>query len=241
MKKQKKERQRKYSQRGFFLKIIIFLFWKVKDVIYRMQNGKEFEEYGLTLFTGRQGAGKTMAMTEYLERMRIEYPDAIIVSNYGYINEHRPMTDWNDFFTVKNGTAGVIFAIDEIQNEFSSTQWKNFPESLLSEITQQRKQRVKIVATSQIFTRVTKQLREQCMDVVVCRTLGGRWTLTKCFDAVDYNDTIDSPEGKKNMTRLWRRSFIQDNHLRNLYDSYAKIERMQRTEFMSPAERGAGR
>lgn len=238
MKKKSKLKVKKYSERGFLLKFLFFWFMKIKDIFLILKNGSGFEEYGMTMYCGRQGAGKTMAMTEYLERMRAKYPNALILTNYGYKYETSPFVDWNDFFSVKNGTDGIIFAIDEIQNEFSSTAWKNFPESLLSEITQQRKQRVKIVCTSQIFTRVAKPLREQCMDVVDCFTVGGRWTWTKCFDAVDYNRFIDSPSGKDKIRRLYIKTFIQDNHLRNLYDSYAKIERISRTDFMSKQERG---
>lgn len=232
-----KEKKRKYTERGFFDKFGRFWISKIKDTYHVMKNGREFEEYGMTMYCGRQGAGKTMAMTEYLERMRKKYPKALIITNYGYIHETQPMQDWNDFFEIKNGTDGIIFAIDEIQNEFSSMAWKNFPESLLSEVTQQRKQRVKIVCTSQIFTRVAKPLREQCMDVVECFTFAGRWTFERCFDAVEYNRTIDSPSGRDNLRRLYRKSFIQDSYLRNCYDSYAKIERIQRTEFMSKQER----
>lgn len=230
---------KKYSEKPFLYKAAALSGFKVFDTYQAVKQGVTFNEFGMSMYCGRQGAGKTMAMTEYLERMRREYPKALIVTNYGYKHETQPMNDWQDFFNIRNGTDGVIFAIDEIQNEFSSTQWKNFPESLLSEITQQRKQRVKIVATSQIFTRVAKPLREQCFDVVVCKTFMGRWTFTKCFDAVDYNDAIDSPEKKSNMTRLYRKSFIQDDNLRNLFDSYAKIEKMGRTEFMSKLERGS--
>lgn len=237
--KREKVKKYKYSERGFFLKFMIFIVYKCIDVYYRIKNGVKFSEYGLTMYCGRQGAGKTTAMTEYLERMRRQYPNSLILTNYGYKHETQAFVDWNDFFTIKNGTDGVIFAIDEIQNEFSSAAWKNFPESLLSEVTQQRKQRVKIVCTSQIFTRVAKPLREQCMDVVECFTIAGRWTWTKCFDAVDYNRVIDSPTGKDKLRRLYIKTFIQDDYLRSLYDSYAKIERIGRTEFMSKQERGS--
>ncbi len=71
------------------------------------------------------------------------------------------MTSWRDFMEIRNGTKGVLFLIDEIHSEYSSKSWKDFPEELLSEISQQRKQRIKIVATSQIYSRVVKQLREQ--------------------------------------------------------------------------------
>lgn len=228
-----------YSGKGFFNKLAFFLGYKTKDVIHAFKHGKEFEEYGLSMYCGRQGAGKTMAMTEYLERMREKYPKALIISNYGYMHETQPMSDWNDFFNIKNGTDGIIFAIDEIQNEFSSAAWNKFPESLLSEITQQRKQRVKIVCTSQIYTRVAKQLREQCNDVVDCVTFAGRWTFTKCFDAVDYNKTIDAPTAKAKIRKLYRKSFIQDDYIRNCYDSYQKIEKIERTEFLGRQERSA--
>jgi len=97
-------------------------------------------------------------MVEYLERMRKRYPKAKIITNFGYVFEDQPMYSWEDIFTIRNGVEGVIFAIDEIQNEYNSNSWKTFPEGLLSEITQQRKQKIKIVSTSQVFTRVVKQL-----------------------------------------------------------------------------------
>ena len=98
----------------------------------------------------------------------------------------------------RNGDDGVIFAIDEIQNEFSSAVSKDFLETLLSEITMQRKQKITILSSSQVFTRVAKALREQYYDVMECRTFFGRWTRIKCYDADDYCSVIDnySPEKK---------------------------------------------
>jgi len=217
----------------------MFWFYKIVDVIRGIKNGQQFQEFGVSMYCGRQGAGKTMAMTEYLERMRELYPDVMIITNYGYIHQSQEFSDWSDFLSIRNGTDGIIFAIDEIQNEFSSASWNKFPESLLQVITQQRKQRIKIVCTSQIFTRVAKQLREQCNDVIDCVTVGGRWTFTTCLDAVDYNNTIDSPEGKKKIRRLYRKNFLQDDHIRNLYDSYDVVAKIEKTEFLSIAERSA--
>lgn len=232
MKKIKVKKYKEYSLEKFYRKFFKFFYWLWKDIQYYKKHGRPFAEFGVTMYCGRQGGGKTTAMTEYLERMRHKYPEALILTNFGYKNETRPMVDWKDFFDVRNGEKGVIFAVDEIQNEFSSTQWKNFPESLLSEITQQRKQKVKIVCTSQVFSRVAKPLREQTYEVVECATLAGRWTFTKCFDADDYNSVIDQPERKHKLRRKWRKNFIQDKYLRDVYDSYAKIERMKKTEYV---------
>ncbi|MCO4534217.1 hypothetical protein Si103_01926 [Streptococcus infantarius subsp. infantarius] len=216
------------SNKPFLLKFIYFFSSLFYDLLYRFKNKGDFREFGLTLYCGRQGAGKTMAMTEYLERMRKRYPNCIICTNYGYVHESFPMTDWKQIFEVRNGEKGVIFAIDEIQNEFNSSAWKSFPEGLLAEVTQQRKQKIKIVGTSQVFTRVVKQLREQTFEVVDCKTLLGRWTFERAFDAEEYNAVADRPEAKTKLHRLWRKNFVQSKRLRNLYDSYAKIEKMTR-------------
>ncbi|MGT2757717.1 hypothetical protein [Streptococcus ovuberis] len=214
------------SKKSFYKKILVFLAYIIHDGFMRLKNGREFREYGLTLYCGRQGAGKTMAMVEYLERMRKLYPKAVICTNFGYVHENFPMTSWKQIFEIRNGLDGVIFAIDEIQNEYNSSSWKNFPEGLLAEITQQRKQRIKIVGTSQVFTRVVKQLREQTFEVVDCRTFLGRWTFTKAFDAEEYNAVCDRPEAKFKLRRLWRKNFVQSKKLREKYDSYAKIEQL---------------
>lgn len=56
----------------------------------------------------------------------------------------------------------------------------------------------------------------------------GRWTFTRAFDAEEYNAVADRPEAKLKLHRLRRRNFVQSKKLRELYDSYAKIEKMQR-------------
>ena len=198
----------------------------VDDESILIINGKVFKPYGLTCFVGRQGGGKTISMVEYLDRMKELYPDAIVVTNFNYTKQDMPFTSWRQFTEVRNGLKGVIFAIDELQNEYNSNNWKDFPEDLLSVVTMQRKQRIKIVATTQVFTRVVKQLREQCYEVVECKTCLGRWTKQKCYDADDYNYIIDNPtpERKFRTRKKWKYSFVQSNFVRQLFDSYAVVK-----------------
>lgn len=216
------------------MKLFEFIKWKIIDCYRFIKNKqKPFCEFGLTLFCGRQGGGKTISMVEYLERMRLKYPLVKIYTNFGYKNETGAFTDWKMIFNVRNGLDGVIFAIDELQNEWNSMDFKEFPEQLLSQVTQQRKQRIKIVGTSQVFTRVVKQLREQTFEVVECRTLLGRWTFTRCFDAEDYTDqVIDNPDLKRKVRRKWRHSFVQTDELRDLYDSYAIVTAMANKKYL---------
>ena len=225
----------------FFSMLLDLIRWLVYDLLFTIINGKVFKPYGLTCFVGRQGGGKTISMVEYLDKMKDIYPDAIVVTNFNYTKQDMPFTSWRQFTEVRNGLNGVIFAIDELQNEYNSNNWKDFPEDLLSVVTMQRKQRIKIVATSQVFTRVVKQLREQCYEVVECKTFFGRWTKQKCYDADDYNYIIDNPTPERRMRtrKKWKYSFVQSNFIRNLFDSYSVVESIKQKEFINRNERSS--
>lgn len=224
----------------FFSMFLDLLRWLVYDLLWTIINGKVFKPYGLTCFVGRQGGGKTISMVEYLDRLKELYPDAIVITNFNYIKQDMPFTSWRQFTEVRNGLKGVIFAIDELQNEYNSNNWKDFPEDLLSVVTMQRKQRIKIVATTQVFTRVVKQLREQCYEVVECKTFLGRWTKQKCYDADDYNYIIDNPtpERKFRTRKKWKHSFVQSNLIRQLFDSYAVVQSVKEKEYLNRNDRG---
>lgn len=205
------------------------LRWLIVDFLTRKNGKNEFKEYGFTFFVGRQGSGKTMSMVYYLERMKSIYPDCVIVTNFEYYLSDFIMTDWNDLLNIRNGEDGVIFAIDEIHSEYSSANSRNIPESLLSEISQQRKQRVKIVGTAQFFSRVAKPLREQAFSVVQCENLFGRLMRCREYDALQYTMVIDNPNAiKKKLRPLRKYSYVASDSLRECYDTYEKIERMRK-------------
>lgn len=215
------------------------LRWLIVDFLERDKHMGEFREYGFTFYVGRQGAGKTISMVRYLELMKEKYPNCIIVTNFGYYRADYIMHDWRDILTIRNGTDGVIFAIDEIHSEYSAASWKDVPEDLLSEVSQQRKQRVKIVATAQFFSRVAKPLREQAATVVGCSTFAGRYTKNREYDALQYTMVVDNPNVvKKKIKPLSKSSFVQSDALRACYDTYEKIERMQKLKFIPRSERG---
>lgn len=213
--------------------------WLLVDFLERDKHRGEFREYGFTFYIGRQGAGKTISMVRYLELMKERYPDCIIVTNFQYYRADRIMTDWRDLLTIRNGTKGIIFAIDEIHSEYDSSKWADIPEDLLSEISQQRKQRIKIIASAQFFGRVAKPLREQAVTVVSCRTFLGRLTFNREYDSLEYASIVDNPlVAAQKLKPLRKSSFVQSDYLRQCYDTYAKVERMRRTKFIPRSGRG---
>lgn len=204
--------------------------WVLIDFLERDLRRGEFKEYGVTFFVGRQGTGKTISMVRYLEVIKEKFPNCLIVTNFDYYRTDHIMEDWNDLLTIENGTDGVVFAIDEIQSEYSAKQQRSdFPDDILSKVCQQRKQRVKIVCTAQFFSRVVKQLREQASTVVACTTYFDRLTRNKEYDALQYAMVIDNPNAvNKKLKPLKKSSFVQSDALRSCYDTYEVIRRMRK-------------
>ena len=216
-----------------------FMRWKVWDFLTRQARTDVFDYFGFTIFVGRQGSGKTISMVGYLDMIRKRFPDAVIVTNFRYDGADHRMQSWRDFFEIRNGEKGVVFAIDEIHTEYSSEDYRQFPEAILSQISQQRKQKVKIIASSQVFNRVVKQIREQAFSVMVCKTFAGRLTWFKEYDAAEYSVTSDSPhQVKKKCKPLRTYCFVQSNRLRESYDTFEVIERLKGREFIPRDQRG---
>lgn len=221
-------------------KIFEFLYWVIIDIYRALKNGKQFDLYGVTVFCGKQGSGKTISIIEYLERVRKQYPNALIGTNFKYVNQDFEFNDWKQLMEVRNDKDGVVFVVDEIQNEYDSNKWADFPDSLLSQVTMQRKQKIKIVLSSQVFKRMVIQLREQCYEVVECRTFMKRWTFCRAFDAYEYEAAYSQPDKKMYLHRSWRYSFVQSDKLRELYDTDEIVQRMAKLDYI-PREKRSNR
>ena len=138
-------------------------------------NPTYFKPDGLVIFVGPQGSGKTLTAVNYTYNLLKFYPKAKIVSNieltdYPIDNERSfEFKEAKDLTRYKNGMDGVIFLIDEIQLYFNSLGSKNIDMEVMQQISQQRKQRIHIIATSQVFGRMSKPLREQFDVVILCK------------------------------------------------------------------------
>ena len=225
----------------WFLKLLNFLYWKFQDIKTYRKIGKQFNLYGLRLFTGRQGSGKSTTLVFLLEKYSKKYPKSKIYTNFGYSGQTASFSSWKDLLDPDflNGEDGVIIGWDEIQNDFASTDFKNIPEGFLRQITQQRKQRICILGTSQVYTRVLKALREQCFEVSECKTYFGRWTTCKTWDAdiYEHRSTVTDPREKFKLRKKRKFSFIQTDTLRSKFDTYKLIDSMSAKSYVPLSER----
>lgn len=215
------------------------LKWKFIDMYraYKNRGNKKVHLYGIRLLCGLYGQGKTMALTQYLDSMRKKYGDKILIStNYGYSGEDFPLSTWKQMLT--NYDRPVIFGYDEIQNEFNSRDYKNFPYELVSLLTQNRKGHGKqIIGTAQRYGRVDKVFRELCTHVGECRTIFGRLTTVKWYGWEEYEQLINVTDiSRKMKIRARKVRFVQTDDLRNAYDSFQMLESAKTKEYQTQQE-----
>lgn len=204
-----------------------------KFIKFKLDFMKEHPDYfyadGLVCFCGPQGSGKTMTAVNYTYNLMERFPECLLVTNlklekYPWDGKRVFMfQNGDDFKKYSNGEKGVIFLVDEIQLYFNSLQSKNINPEVMTQISQQRKQRKHIVGTSQVFGRMAKPLREQFACVVKCTKLLG--FIQRC-QVVD-RDSIDE-ESSDTMTMkgkvLFQSWFLHTPDYFKRYDTYAVIE-----------------
>lgn len=221
----------------------------IKDLLH--SDHRYFNGFGFWLFCGLGGSGKTLSIVEYLDRMSRRYPYTMIYTNFKCDVANGYIDDWQNILDLENYSLrrcdletfqktaecnrfcygghyyekvhyGIIFGFDEIHLTFASQRWENAPDNVLEYISQQRKLHKQIVASSQVFTRVDKKLREQTNFVVECKTIfGGRWVFNRYFNTPEYlanDEKMD--KGTRKRRRAKRYSFVATDRLRDLYDTF---------------------
>lgn len=201
-------------------------YWKQ----FLLDNPDYFHITGITIFSGKQGSGKTLSAVDYVEKLHEMFPKALIVSNIHLKNVDYIKYKGIDSLTdINNDDKGVIYLIDEIHLEWNSLESKSIPIEVFTEISQQRKQRNHIIGTSQLFERVAKPFREQVDKVVLCKNhLGGRLQ----FNYVTEGESITRDiKGELRYKVLKRHVFFHNEHMYDAYDTFEKVQRYKDMRF----------
>lgn len=165
-----------------------------------LKSGDGFPYAGLWCFTGAQGSGKTLLLMHMLRQIWQQCPDILIVSNISiYGIPSIPYKGISDFDKYNNGSAGIVFVIDEIHTLFNSLESNKMPLSTMQVWAQNRKNRRLILGTTQRFNRVAKGVREQTTWNYECsRPLFGCIYSYRVYDGAGYDDngnyTEDAPK-----------------------------------------------
>lgn len=216
--------------------ILLFPYLLLRRLIER--RGADVHLYGIYGFFGLPGKGKTMLMSKYLNDMRKKYGDSIyIMTNYFYKGQDFPFTSWKDL--LKDYDKPLIVAWDEVQNEFNSRDFKTFPISLLTLLTQVRKKNgIQLLYTAQRWHFVDKNFRSLSFGCYECNTIMGAYTYAKMYDPVDYDNLCSQSDydKRRKIKPIKYMDFVQTNKLRDCYDSYKMLETAKSKDYMDRVE-----
>lgn len=179
---------------------------------------------GTRVYKGFQGSGKTLSMVKYAFDVQKNYPDCIVVSNikikglnnYFYIENDKVL---HDALAYSSGARGMLILLDEAHLYFNKKTGISL--DVLTAISQQRKDRKRLVFSSQIWEELDISLRKQVKEIVNCRCFAGKIQINSISDGetLSYNKL----EGEYQAKHISTEVFKHYQSLYNCYDTRQKI------------------
>lgn len=156
-----------------------FARFQLKNLIPAIKTFKSYPivDTGIVYFCGSQGSGKTTSLCAYLQ---------VLCDLYGKDNikvySELPLLSWFDGSQIDYYPFSVdllvnqafeehklnIICLDEISVLFNSLESAKLPITIPNSLCQLRKQKILILATCQVYSRVSKQFREQATLTILC-------------------------------------------------------------------------
>lgn len=183
---------------------------------------------GTRAYKGHQGNGKSLSMVYDTLKIFWEWEKCQLWSNikiklnekdklrYHYYND---MIGLLEGLNYQNGEDGVIVLIDEAHLFFGKKDGISL--DVLTAISQQRKDRRKIILSSQIWEDLDVSLRKQVPEIVSCRCLFGKIQINTVFKGhtLRWSKEESSYIADKDYTYIYKHF----DKLYNRYDTYQKI------------------
>ena len=216
-----------------FFKAIPLFFSDISKKISAKIEGQEtpFSLYGVYLYNGLGGNGKTISMVRRARELKAQYPKLLVIANFHTDVADRIFDKWEDILYTenidKNGVnQGVLILFDEMHLTLNSQGWQNAPDELLEYISLQRHLHKCIFGSAQEWTRVSKIIREQVNYIVDCKSLfGGRYIQNKVYTKENY--LINGEQKNSGMRKRpveEKVSFVGTDELRSLYDTHEIVK-----------------
>lgn len=227
-----------------FFRCVVFnlhrvYFYGIRDIIdyFKDRKWEKFNRYGIDMFIGMFGHGKTLSMTHEARLIYKQFGDSIrFFSNYELKGiPYIPLINFNQLVDLGEETdskyqANVVL-IDEIENLLQSRNFASFPLALMHMLTQQRKKRVYILCSAQRFFMVDKLWRSITTHVYDCNK---RWRFQnmQVYDAWDYENAMN-PKLLQSLGNIWW--FVKDADYKS-YDTSEMIMKGSAENFISNEE-----
>lgn len=183
---------------------------------------------GSRVYKGFQGSGKTLSMVHYAFQVQKEFPDCLVFSNikieglenYTYLGVGQAADyQLREALAMRSGNRGCLVLLDEAHLFFHKK--TGIPLDVLTAISQQRKDRKRLVFSSQIWEELDISLRKQVKEIVSCRSILGLIQVNTVSDgeSLSYDKLQSEYVSKKIRTEI----FKHNSELYNCYDTLQKI------------------
>lgn len=230
----------------YLFKLPRWMAWHLHDLFFyiKEKGWKRFEGWGLHLYVGAFGAGKTSSMVHDAYALASRYKCLTIVTNVKLQNFPKwtrilPLHSPQD---ILNAPENTLVVIDEIGTIFNSRDFAkskdSVPKILFQHLCQCRKRHMMIYATTQRWNFLDKQLRDITATVRVTRTHFAHPFSRICtvwrYDAPTYDLAYSNPMVP--LRPLRGTVYIQTNKIRSLYDTSELVQSMLSAEYISDEE-----
>ena len=130
-----------------FLQCLLFnihfvLFYSIKDIVKLILfRKKEFKLYGIDMYIGMFGKGKTLSMVHKAQQIYKVFGDDVTFLSNIKLNSipYIPLENFEQLIDLENqDKLGYVVIIDEVSSVLSHRNYANFPIELIGLLTQQR-------------------------------------------------------------------------------------------------------
>lgn len=173
----------------------------------------DFDLYGIYVFTGKQGSGKTLSMVRLAYQISQDYKNVLMRSNFNLpFCQH--ISDFEEIFPLKR----ACICMDEIGIIANSKKSKDINENLLRITAQNRKNRRIILTTCQQYFQINKDIRTQAYRVIEVNCLFKRLFINRYYEPI-----VDNDGNIKKSLPVKIDWFIATEKLYQLYDTLEVI------------------
>lgn len=203
------------------------LYYMVYDIIWTIKHKKFITLFGVWLYVGEVGSGKTMSMVQQALHYKRRDKNIAVWANFPCEFADHQWTDWSELYSMPSYS---IVLVSEAGLLLNNRDWSSFPQGLIELLTQNRKwgessdrpPGVRMLVDCQDIEMVDKILRRMTNVVVHCSPYwdfgnGPRLIFQKWYRPAQYYRA----EGVRKSFSFY--GYIATNKLRNGYQTYYKI------------------
>lgn len=225
----------------------VLLAYLVYDFLtyLRYHENKLFYGWGIHLYTGKFGQGKTCQAVADTYKLCCKYPQLTVLTNIQlhHFPESTNILPLHNVEDILNAPENCIVLIDEIGTLFNSRDFvggnkKSVPKSLFQHLSQCRKRKMMIFGTVQRYNLLDKQIRDISATVFSCR----------CYPAHPFSRAMRSLRFDVDEYEIYQANYmyrprvmetrftIQKNQFRQLYDTSSLVSGLLQLEYFSDEE-----